>query len=110
MRRMAALPKEIAEHLEAIRRLCVEHHIKSLTLFGSAARDDFDPQRSDADFLVEFLPDAPRLPWAGHYFRFQEALETLLGRGVDLVMPGAIENPYLKRAIYENTVALYVAA
>lgn len=108
---MDKLPPAIGEHLEAIRALCVEHHIKSLTLFGSAARgDDFDPERSDADFLVEFLPDAPRKPWLGHFFGFQDALESLLGRKVDLLMPGAIENPYLKRAIYECAVPLYVAA
>jgi predicted nucleotidyltransferase len=108
---MDKLPSAIAEHLEAIRALCVEHHIKTLTLFGSAARgDDFDPEKSDADFLVEFLPDAPRKPWAGHFFRFQEALEALLGREVDLVMPGAIVNPYLKRSIYESAIPLYAAA
>ena len=108
---MGALPKEIAEKLEEIRRLCVEHHIKTLTLFGSAARGtDFDPEKSDADFLVEFLPDAPRKPWYGNYLEFQEALEKLLGRKVDL-MPGQhIENPYLRRRVYECTVPLYVAA
>ena len=89
----------------------MEHHIKSLTLFGSAARgDDFDPEKSDADFLVEFLPDAPSLPWFGEFFRFQDALAELLNRKVDLVMPGGIRNPYIKRAIYENTVPIYVAA
>jgi len=108
---MDKLPKEIGEHLEAIRALCVEHHIKSLTLFGSAARgDDFDPERSDADFLVEFLPDAPRKPWYGNHVEFQEALADLLGRKVDLVWPGGLKNPYLKRAIYECTIPLYVAA
>ena len=84
--------------------------MKSLTLFGSAARNDFDPDRSDADFLVEFLPNAPRLPWAGEYARLQEALEGLLGRRVDLVMPSGIRNPYLKRSIYEDTIPVYVAA
>ena len=111
MRAMAALPKEIAAHLDEIRRLCVEHHIKTLTLFGSAARgEDFDPQKSDADFLVEFLPDAPRLPWMGNYFRFQEALEQLLGRKVDLVWPGGIRNPYMKQSVYAATVPIYAAA
>jgi uncharacterized protein len=111
MRRMVALPKEIAEKLDEIRRLCVQHHIKTLTLFGSAARgSDFDPEKSDADFLVEFLPDAPRQPWLGEFFRFQEALQEVLGRKVDLVMPGGIRNPYLKKSIYDDTVPLYVAA
>jgi len=110
MRRMAALPKEIAEHLEEIRELCARHHVKTLTLFGSAARNDFDPDRSDADFLVEFLPSNRVLGLGGDYFTLIAELEHLLGRKVDLVEPDGIRNPYLKKAIYEALVPIYVAA
>lgn len=42
-----------------IARICQRLHIQRLEVFGSAARGtDFDPQRSDADFLVEFAPGA----------------------------------------------------
>jgi predicted nucleotidyltransferase len=32
---------------EEIAELCRKHHVRRLSVFGSAARDDFDPQRSD---------------------------------------------------------------
>lgn len=43
----------IEQHKEAIRALCREFGVKRLELFGSAATDEFDPDRSDVDFLVE---------------------------------------------------------
>jgi predicted nucleotidyltransferase len=39
----------------AIGELCRRHRVRRLDLFGSGARaTDFDPARSDVDFLVEF--------------------------------------------------------
>ena len=70
-----------------------------LEVFGSAARGtDFDPQTSDADFLVEFDPDCGLAPF-DQFFDLAEALSMTLGRPVDLVEPGAINNPYLRAAI-----------
>jgi uncharacterized protein len=46
---------------EELRALCRRFHVRRLDLFGSAARGDFDPERSHLDFLVEFdraHPDA----------------------------------------------------
>jgi predicted nucleotidyltransferase len=63
------------------------------------ARGDFDPERSDIDFLVEFdrgHPDALSLQM---YFGFKESLEALFGLPVDLVEPGAVRNPYRKANI-----------
>jgi uncharacterized protein len=102
------LPAVIENNLEKIRDLCVRHRVRSLILFGSAARDDFDNERSDVDFLYEFEPDA-ELGLSG-YFDFQGALEELLGRKVDLVCAEGIRNPYLRKSIYESTVPIYVAA
>ncbi|HEY2322644.1 MAG TPA: nucleotidyltransferase family protein [Thermoanaerobaculia bacterium] len=107
---MGELPSVIHAHFDAIRGACEVHHVKSLVLFGSAARDDFDSSRSDLDFLVEFLPDEPHTRFGGEYFALKVDLEDLFGRRVDLVEPTAIENPYLKRSIYESTVPVYVAA
>ena len=94
---------------QRIGELCRRFHVRRLEVFGSAARgDDFDPQRSDVDFLVEFdaHPDADSF---GTYFGLKEALEALLGRPVDLVMPGAVENPYLKAAIDRSREPVYGA-
>jgi predicted nucleotidyltransferase len=77
-------------------------------VFGSAARgSDFDPATSDADFLVEFEADAKQ--GLASYFAFKAALEGLLGlkRGVDLVEPGALRNPYLLAGINSSREVVY---
>jgi predicted nucleotidyltransferase len=48
---------EMALHREELRVLCRRFHVRRLDLFGSAARGDFDPERSDVDLLVEFDQD-----------------------------------------------------
>lgn len=78
----------VAIHKDEIVELCRHHRIQQLEIFGSAARgDDFDPEHSDVDFLVEFAPDSD-YPALAEYFDFNEALAKLLGRPVDLVMGG----------------------
>ena len=73
--------------------------MRRLEVFGSAARGaDFDPARSDADFLVEFAPGSD-MPALRRFFGLAEDLEQLLGRHVDLVEPGAVRNPYLRASI-----------
>ena len=43
------------------------------------------------------------------YFDLKEELERLFARKVDLLMPSAIRNPYLRRAIDEQRRVLYAA-
>ncbi|MEK7358183.1 MAG: nucleotidyltransferase domain-containing protein, partial [Bdellovibrionota bacterium] len=69
----------------AISELCTRYGVARLELFGSAAEDRFDAERSDLDFLVEFMPDHELGPWLRHYFDLKEGLEDLFGRSVDLV-------------------------
>lgn len=57
------------------------HGIRSLSLFGSALRDDFT-DRSDVDLLVEFQPD--RVPGFFRLASMERELESLIGRQVDL--------------------------
>ena len=54
----------IAEHLEAIRALCREYGVLRLEVFGSVCTPEFDPERSDVDFLVEYPEDYDFGPWA----------------------------------------------
>ena len=89
-------------------RLCRKHHVKTLEIFGSAVDGSFDPARSDLDFLLEFLPAAADGPFHG-YFDLKEDLEKLFGRKVDLVMPGAIRNPYFLKAVNQQRMVLYAA-
>ena len=79
---------EIELDREGLQVLYRRFHVRRLDLFGSAARGDFDPERSDIDFLVEFDRGHPDALSFDLYFGFKEALEALLGRAVDLVEPG----------------------
>ncbi len=91
-----------------LRVLCRSLAVQRLELFGSATGAAFDPERSDLDFLVEFAPDSPRRA-LDSYFALKEALEALFGRAVDLVMPDAVTNPYVRAEIERSRVTLYAA-
>ena len=66
---------DIASRRSELNDLCRRFGVRRLDLFGSAARDDFDPARSDLDFLVEFDRDGPPGGYANVYFGLKDALE-----------------------------------
>jgi predicted nucleotidyltransferase len=89
----------IEQHRDDIARLCRRFAVRRLEVFGSAARAaDFDPARSDADFLVEFEPESGLDP-LHQFFGLAEELEQLLGRSVDLLERSAVEasRNYIRR-------------
>lgn len=98
----------IDQHRAELAELCRRYRVLSLSLFGSAVRDDFDPQRSDYDFLVDFQAMQPG-QYADAYFGLLESLERLLGRPVDLVVGSAIKNPYFRQSVEQTRALLYAA-
>ncbi len=99
----------ISQNRVQLGALCRRYHVRRLDLFGSAARDDFDVERSDVDFLVEFDRSHPDAMSFDTYFRLKESLEDLMGRRVDLVEASAVSNPYLKAEIERSRVPLFEA-
>ncbi len=100
---------DIAARREALSALCRRFGVARLEIFGSAAAgDDFDPARSDADFLVEFRPDSNLSP-LGQFFGLAKAMESLLGRPVDLVERGAVRNPFVLASIERARELVYAA-
>ena len=97
---------EILSHREELDELCRRFHVRRLDLFGSAAGDDFDAERSDLDFLVEFEPAALSFHI---YFGLKESLEALFGRSVDLIEPSAIRNPYFKESVERSREPIFEA-
>jgi predicted nucleotidyltransferase len=98
----------VEQNRAQIRELCRKHAVKRLELFGSGARGDFDPARSDLDFFVEFNDyNDPKI--ADHWFELQEDLEDLLGVHVELVSIRTAKNPYFLESANEHRVALYAA-
>ena len=98
----------IRQNLDPIAEICRRHGVKRLELFGSAARDDFDPARSDVDFLVEFISNDWKQA-ADHWFGLIEDLQRLTGFRVDLVSAPDVWNPYFLKSANQYKVMLYAA-
>ena len=99
---------DIEAHRAQLNELCRRMGVRLLEVFGSAARDDFDPALSDIDFLVEFKPDA-KVSALETYFGLKDELEALFSRPVDLVMPSAVRNPYFRAEIDRARQVVYAA-
>ena len=97
----------ISDRKHELAIICQRFDVARLEVFGSAARgEDFDPEKSDADFLVQYKSEG-ELDAFTRYFRLQDALQEVLQRPVDLVEPETIKNPYMKKSIYELTEVVY---
>ena len=92
--RRAEVLRIIAQHERELRDLGV----RTLSLFGSVARDEAAPN-SDVDLLVEF--DRPVGYF--HLFEVQDRLEAILGCKVDLVTKGGLR-PELRQNILAEAV------
>lgn len=90
--------------------LCERFGVERLELFGSAATDEeFDPARSDLDFIVQFRADHGYGPWLENYFAFRDELSSLFGCPVDLVISSAMRNPFFIREANRTRRLLYGA-
>lgn len=89
---------------QALVDLCRRNEIKELALFGSATREDFRPDASDLDLLVEFQADAP-IDFFG-FLSIQEELEELFQRKVDLVSKRGL-NRHIREEVLSSREVLY---
>ena len=97
----------ITENLPAIRRLCKEHSVEALDVFGSVLGNHFT-DTSDVDFLVVFSRREGTNAFH-QFFEFKEALSRLLQREVELVCYRAIQNPVFKKEVESTRKSLYAA-
>lgn len=100
---MRKLPIDMPK--KEIEKFCKKHHIRKLSLFGSALRDDFTPE-SDVDVLVEFEP--------GHvvgFFRLsgiEIELSNIIKRKVDLRTPAELSH-YFRQEVLDTAEVQYAA-
>lgn len=97
----------IQRSLDQIVNVCKKHSVKTLELFGSATRSDFN-DKSDVDFLYEFENGKiNELDYADNYFEFLFSLESLLGRKIDLLPARKSRNRYLTKRIDAEKIKIY---
>jgi predicted nucleotidyltransferase len=96
----------VAEHRSEIAALCRRFGVQWLAVFGSAGRNgDFDPRRSDLDFVVAFeRRDGASL---NEFLALRDALSAALGRPVDLVAEGSVRNPFVRAGIQRSAETVY---
>ncbi len=98
----------IEDHSDKLAEICRRHHVKRLEVFGSAAVGDFNHETSDVDFLVEFNePDITSLYETRK--DFNQALETLFDRSVDLVIFANVPNPYFRKSVEQSRETVFEA-
>jgi predicted nucleotidyltransferase len=85
---------------DRIADFCRRHHIRRLSIFGSALRDDFDAD-SDVDVLVEFEPGY--VPGFA-FFAMETELSEILGRQVDLNTPNFLSRYFRDKVLREAEV------
>jgi predicted nucleotidyltransferase len=105
-RRRFAMVEVLQTKRDAISAACARHGVARLEAFGSALRTDFRPGESDLDLLVDFRP-MDSYARVEAYFGLLEELRALLEGDVDLVMVGAVKNPYIARSIQRTKQLLY---
>ena len=81
----------LVDKMDAIRQSCKNYNVVRLDIFGSALREDFNPDQSDIDFLVDFGSMSP-FDKPDAYFGLLNELRNILETEVDLVMVGALKN------------------
>ncbi len=86
-------------------KFCRENHIKKLSLFGSALRDELKPE-SDIDLLVEF--DDEHIPGLLKLAGIEIELTKMIGRKVDLRTPAELSR-YFRNDVLEKARVEYVA-
>ncbi len=98
----------VEDKLQELERICRRYGVQQIELFGSATGPDFDPAKSDLDFLVAFQELGPD-QYADAYFGLLEDLQELFQRPVDLVVASAITNPYFQKAVDSTRTLIYAA-
>lgn len=95
----------IDQNIDIIRKLCKQHYVSQLSVFGSILTDKYN-DNSDIDFLVDFS-NIDLQKYADNYFSLKQALEKIFRRHVDLLENNAIRNPYLRQSIEASKRLLY---
>ena len=93
--------KDVAAH-------CRRLNVRRLDVFGSAVNGNFNPEKSDLDFFVEF-GDHEHLYLFDQCFDLANSLEALFNRKVDLVTVGSVTKPRFRANLEATKEPIYVS-
>jgi len=99
----------IKNNIKDLEIICENHKVRSLYLFGSAAKNEFNPKKSDLDFVVEFNNTIDPIDFADNFFSLLDALKDLFKTDIDLLSYRALKNQIMIAEIENSKVQLYAA-
>jgi len=91
---------------DEIAAFCRRYHIRRLSLFGSAIREDFS-SHSDVDFLVEFEPH--HVPGLVTLAGMEIELADLIGRPVEMRTAADLSHHFRDRVVENCRASLCIA-
>ena len=100
--------KNINLPMAEIAQFCQKWNLTELALFGSVLRDDFRPDSSDIDVMIQYHPES--VPSFYDLDLMEEDLEVIFEREVDVITRSGIESSanYLRRhAILSSALIIY---
>jgi predicted nucleotidyltransferase len=93
-------------YLPSLDAVCKKYGVDKLYVFGSLVTGDFDPEKSDVDFLVRFRHDEK----VGiSFLSMMIEMEALLNRKIDLIRERPFENEYFARSVAATKTLVYAA-
>ncbi len=102
----------LKNNLDTIKDLCKKHHVNSLYVFGSAAREKDFNENSDIDLLYEF--DLKSFSWKDERYDyidnlndFEKNLTDIFKRKIDLIRNSRFNNHSFKDKVANNKQLLY---
>lgn len=95
----------LSDNINRIKALCQKHKVRSLYAFGSVLTNQFRDD-SDIDLVVNFN-DGDIEDHFVNFFDFQEALENVFARKVDLVDYSAIQSHTFLNEINRTRQLIY---
>ncbi len=100
------IQQAIRKDVNRFTTICREHGIKTLYAFGSLVTDQFNPETSDIDLLVE-MEDMEPMERGEKLLSLWDKLEAFFHRKVDLLTQKATTNPFLLESINVTKLLLY---
>jgi hypothetical protein len=97
---------EIAKNKMDFIVLCKHHKVKFLYAFGSSVTEQFNPEKSDIDLLIEIDSKDP-IERGENLLSLWDLFEDFFKRKVDLLTDSSIRNPFLRKSIDSTKVLIY---
>ncbi len=96
----------ITRNIEVIKKICEQHHVDQLFIFGSIKTEKFNDQ-SDIDILIQFSHMIEPAEYFENFMDFKEKMESVLDREIDIVENQAVRNPVFRSILDREKILVY---